>query len=139
MTDVDLRKTLYFLVSPRNIEIKTRKYEFTDRGHQINQGFQGKKLSGMEFTAFEENCVPDSRLRRILRNDCYCFLTSIFAIFCLLSSRILQNNSLDLYSVEIRRYKLSFFAKAAALERHSSFFKNRCVKLKTWWGLELGT
>ena len=34
-------------------------------------------------------------------------------LFRLLSSRILQNNLLDLYLVEIRRYKLSFFAKAA--------------------------
>ena len=42
-----------------------------------------------------------------------CFLTSIFAFFGLLSSRILQSNLLDLYLVEIRRYKLSFFVKAA--------------------------
>ena len=34
-------------------------------------------------------------------------------LFCMLSSRILQNNLLALYLVEIRRYKLSFFAKPA--------------------------
>ena len=140
MTDVDLRRTLYFLVSRRNIEIKTRKHEFTDRSHQNKQGFQSKKLSETEFIAFEENCVPDSRLRCIPRKDSYCFLTSIFAGFCSLSSRILKTNLLDLYSVEIRRYKLSFFAKAAASDHHIfKFFKNRCVKLKTRWGLELGT
>ena len=140
MTDVDLRKTLYFLVSQQNIEIKTRKHEFTDRSNKNKQGFQGKKLSETEFTAFEENCVPDSRLRRIPRKDSYCFLTSIFAVFSLLSSLILQNNLLDLYSVEIRRYKPSFFAKAQhQIAIFSSFSENRCVKLKTRWGLELGT
>ena len=39
------------------------------------------------------------------------FLPLFSRLFCLLSSRILQNNLLDLYLVEIRRYKLSFFAK----------------------------
>ena len=34
-------------------------------------------------------------------------------LFCLLFSRILQNNLLDLYLVQIRRYKLSFVAKPA--------------------------
>ena len=32
-------------------------------------------------------------------------------LFCLLSSKILQNSLLDLYLVDIRRYKLPFFAK----------------------------
>ena len=34
-------------------------------------------------------------------------------LFCLLSSKILQNSLLDLYLVDIRGYKLSFFAKPA--------------------------
>ena len=34
-------------------------------------------------------------------------------LFCLLSSKILQNSLLDLYLVDIRRYKLPFFAKPA--------------------------
>ena len=49
-----------------------------------------------------------NRLRFLLFN----FLTSIFAFIGLLSSRILQNNLLDLYLVVICRYKLSFVAKA---------------------------
>ena len=53
--NIYLQKTLYFLVSQRNIELKTSKHEFTDRSDQNKQGFEGKKLSGTEFTAFEEN------------------------------------------------------------------------------------
>ena len=39
--------------------LKTSKHESTDLSHQSRQGFEGKKLSGTEFTAFEENFVPD--------------------------------------------------------------------------------
>ena len=51
---------------------------------------------------------------------------------------------LDLYLVEIRRYKLSFFAKEATKTHDGARpfykdFENRCVKLKTPRGLELGT
>ena len=68
-------------------------------------------------------------------------------LFCLLSSWILQNNLLDLYLVEIRQYKLSFFAKKPQFPRSKSpvagpfsqILKNRCVKLKTPRRLELGT
>ena len=48
----------------------------------------------------------------------YVFLTSIFLFFCLLSFRILHNNLLDLYLVEIRRYKLSFVAKEVTNTSH---------------------
>ena len=53
---------------------------------------------------------------------------SISRLFHLLSCRILQNNLLDLFLVEICHYKLSFFAKAAAnpcrIDLHfSQFFK----------------
>ena len=57
--DIYLRKTLYFLVSRRNIELKTSKHEFTNRSHQNKQGFEDKKFSGTEFTAFEEYFVTD--------------------------------------------------------------------------------
>ena len=51
---VYLQKTLYFLVFHRNIGLKTSKHEFNDKIHQNKQGFEGKKLSGKEFLAFEE-------------------------------------------------------------------------------------
>ena len=51
---VYLQRTLYFLVFHRDIGLKTSIYEFTDRIHQNKQGFEGKKLSGKEFVAFEE-------------------------------------------------------------------------------------
>ena len=59
--------------------------------------------------------------------DSNCFLAAIFVFFCLLSSRILQNNLLDLYLVEIRRYKLSFFAKQVTNTSHvaTPFFQSK--------------
>ena len=50
-----VRKTLHFLVSRRNIELKTRKHEFTDTSHQNKQGFEDKKPSGVDFTSFQQN------------------------------------------------------------------------------------
>ena len=106
--------------------------------HQNKQGFEGKKLSGNEFLAFEEYqivlCVED------MAGSANC--TQRFSIlfsyldFSFLSSRILQNNLLHLYLVKIRRYKLSFFAKPAtnSLPRFSVFKK---LKLITQRGLGL--
>ena len=51
---VYVQKTLHFLVFWRNIGLKTSKHEFTDKIHQNKQCFEGKKLSGKEFLAFEE-------------------------------------------------------------------------------------
>ena len=83
-----LQKTLYFLVSQRYIELKTSKHEFTDISDQNKQGFEGKKLSGTEFTAFEENLFQTLQTRGIEGKDSYCFLTAIFAFVLLV---ILQN------------------------------------------------
>ena len=124
-TAVYLRKTLYFLVFHRNIGLKTSTYEFTDRIHQNKQDFEGKKLSGKEFVAFEEYqrvCVVDMAGSAILT----VFLPGFSRLSCLLSSRILQNNLLDFYFVQMRRYKpsWSFFAKSASQSLpHFSFFK----------------
>ena len=69
------------------IGLKTSKHEFTDRIHQNKQGFEGKKLSGKEFLAFEEYQIREYvwktwPARRIARKDSlYCFLTSIFASY----------------------------------------------------------
>ena len=83
-----LQKTLYFLVFHRNIGLKTSIYEFSDRIHQNKQGFEGKKLSGKEFVAFEEYqrvCVVDIAGSAILT----VFLPGFSRLSCLLSSRIL--------------------------------------------------
>ena len=53
--DIYFRKKFCFLVSRPNIEFKTSKHEFTDKSHQNKQGFEGKKLSGTDFTAFQQN------------------------------------------------------------------------------------
>ena len=118
-------KDALFLVFHRNIGLKTSTYEFTDRIHQNKQDFEAKKLSGKEFVAFEECqrvCVVDIAGSAILT----VFLPGFSRLSCLLSSRILQNNLLDLYFVKMRRYKLSwsFFAKSAKQSLpHFSFFK----------------
>ena len=55
-------------------------------------------------------------VQHINENSPTVLLSPFSCLFCLLSSRILQNNLLYLYLqylVEIRRYKLSFFAKTA--------------------------
>ena len=88
--DIYLQKTLYFLVSQQNIELKTGKHEFTDISDQSKQGFEGKKLSGTELTAFEENLWQTLPTRGIEGKDSYCFLSSIFAFVWLV---ILQNPS----------------------------------------------
>ena len=111
-------KDALFLGFHQNIELRTSKREFADIIHQNKQGFEGKKLSegqvGRNSLRFSNMCC---RLRRIgdrhVRKIQTVFLPRFSCLFCLLSSRILQNNFLDLYLVEIRRYKLSFFAKAA--------------------------
>ena len=44
--------------------------------------------------------------------DSYCFCALMFAFIVILSSRILQNNLSDFYSVEICHNKVLFLAKA---------------------------
>ena len=85
---VYLQKTRYFLVFHRDIGLKTSIYEFTERIHQNKQGFDGKKLSGKEFVAFEEYqrvCVVDLAGSAILT----VFLPEFSRLSCLLSSKIL--------------------------------------------------
>ena len=119
----------------RGIELKTSKIEFTDRRHQNKQGFEGKKLSGKEFVAFEEYsmCGRHCRLGELHAKILTVFLPRFSRLFCLLSSRILQHNLLDLYLLVelVRRYKLLLFATISLPHR------NRCVKLITDRGLEL--
>ena len=58
--DAYFQETLYISVSHRNIKLKRSKHEFHVRSHKDKQGFEDKKLSGKEFTAFEERtCVAD--------------------------------------------------------------------------------
>ena len=70
--------------------VKTGKHEFTDISDQIKHGFEGKKLSRTELTAFEENLCQTLPARGIEGKDSYCSLTSIFAFVLLV---ILQNPS----------------------------------------------
>ena len=87
---VYLQKTLYFLVFHRDIGLKTSIYEFTERIHQNKQGFEGKKLSGKEFVAFEEYQRQTQPARRFLmfsyldfRVYLACYPPESFKIICL--------------------------------------------------------
>ena len=98
------------------------------------------KANGKEFIV-STTCADESATSRLRSSKIQTvFLPRFPRLFCLLSSRILQNNLLDLYFVEIRRYKLSFFAKEVTKTPHSAsainrnfpqFLKDCCVKLKT--------
>ena len=70
--------------------------------------------------AFEQHVLHIQANRLSARKIQTVFLPRFSRLFCLLSSRILQNNLLDLYLVEIRRYKLSFFAKEVTKTPHAS-------------------
>ena len=116
-----LQRRFIFSGFHRIIELKTSKHEFADMIHQNKQGFEGKKRSedqaGRNSLRFNNMC---STLRRI--GDRHAKILTVLlspfsCLFCLLSSRILQNNLLDLYLVEICRYKHSFFAKEATYSR----------------------
>ena len=80
--------------------------------HQNKPDFEGKKLSGTDFTAFQQNVT---RVWPTCQIAFTVFLPRFSRLSGFLSSRILQNNLLDLYLVQIRRYKLSFFAKAVTV------------------------
>ena len=86
------------------MELKTSKHEFTDISHQNKQGFEGKKLRGTDFTAFQQNVWQTMAYSGEFEAKILTVLLPLFSrLFRLLSSRILQNNLLDLYLVEIRR------------------------------------
>ena len=88
-------KTPYFYVFHRDIGLKTSIFEFKNIIHQNKQGFEGKKLSGMEFVAFEEYqrvCVVDLAGSAILtvsnpyldfRVYLACYPPESFKIICL--------------------------------------------------------
>ena len=109
------KRTLYFLVFHQNIGLKTSTYEFTHRIHQNKQGFEGKKLSGKEYSSH----LKSIRVSVVDNGSAILtvFLPGFSRLSCLLSSRILQNTLLDLYLVKLRRYKLSY-----------SFFVNPVTK-----------
>ena len=108
-------KTLYFLVSQRNIELKTGKHEFTDISDQNKQGFEGKKLSGTELTAIEENLCQTLPTRGIEGKESYCFITSIFAFVLIV---ILQNPSFVDISFHSMQKHPKYFSLRTAIFLH---------------------
>ena len=125
--------------------VKNSKHEFTNIIHQYKQGFDGKKRTegqtGRNSLHFNNMC---SRLGEVgYRHARFktVFLPRFSRLFSLLSSKILQNNLLDLYLVEIRRYKLPFFAKEVTKTSHGARpfypeFERSLCEAQTPWGLE---
>ena len=100
-----------FFIFSRNIELKTNKHKFTDRGHR-NKSLNAKSSEGRISFRFQQNVT---RLWPTCGIAFTVFLPRFSRLFGLLSSRISQNNLLDLYLVQIRRYNLSFLAKAVTV------------------------
>ena len=113
--------TLCFLDSQKNIELETSRHEFADRIHQNKQEFDGEKRSegktGRKSSPFQEHVAQSSAIGDLHAQILSVSLLQFSRLFCLLSSKILQNSLLDLYLVDIRRYKLPFFAKP--VHKHS--------------------
>ena len=133
---VYLQKTLHFLVFWRNIGLKTSKHEFTDKIHQNKQGFEGKKLSGKEFLAFEEyqrvwKTWPARRRRRIARKDSlYRFLTSIFAFHPPESFKIICFTCIWSQFVDTSFHSLQ---NPQQTPRHISQFSNQSRPMVNTW------
>ena len=112
-----LLHSLCFLDSQRNIELETSRHEFADRIHQNKQEFDGEKRSegktGRKSSPFQEHVAQSSAIGDLHAWILSVSLLQISRLFCLLSSKILQNSLLDLHLVDIRWYKLAFFAKPA--------------------------
>ena len=77
---------------------------------RLSKALKAKSQAGQISLRFNRMCA---RLGEFEVKTLTFLLPQFSRLFCLLSSRILPNNLLDLYLVEIRRYKLSFFAKPA--------------------------
>ena len=103
--------------SQKNIELQTSRHEFADRIHQNKQEFAGEKRSegktGRKSSPFQEHVAQSSAIGHLHAQILSVSLPQFSRLFCLLSSKILQNSLLDLYLVHICRYKLSLFAKPA--------------------------
>ena len=141
-------RLLVFSGFHRIIDLKTSKHEFADIIHQNKKEFEGKKLSegqaGRNSLRFNNMC---STLRRIgdrharfklfsyldFRVCFACYPPESFKIICL-TCVWLKFIDTSFHSRQKHPQITSNFG------RHCySFLKNRCVKLKTPRGLELGT
>ena len=102
--------TLCFLDSQKNIELETSRHEFANILHQNRQEFDGEKRSegktGRKSSPFQEHVAQSSAIGDLQVHILSVSLPQFTRLFCLLSSKILQNSLLDLYLVDIRRYKL---------------------------------
>ena len=139
-----LQKTLYFLVSRWNIELKTSKHEFTDISHQNKQGFEDKKLSGTDFTVFQQNVCQSMAYSANLNQRSllfsYLYFRVYFAWYPPESFKIICLTCIWLKFVDTS-FHSSQNPQQNPSRRDRHFYpiwKNRCVKLKTPRGLELG-
>ena len=104
---VYFQKTPYFLVFHRNIELKQANIYLLIEGIKISNVLKAKGWAKRNTLRLQKLCGRHSLLGELRAKIFPIFLPRFSLLFCLLSSRILQNNLLDLYLVEIYRHKFS--------------------------------
>ena len=139
-----IRKTLYFLVSRQNIGLQRSKHEFTDISHQNKQGFEDRKLSGTDFTVFQQNVCQSMAYSANLNQRSllfsYLYFRVYFAWYPPESFKIICLTCIWLKFVDTS-FHSSQNPQQNPSRRDRHFYqiwKNRWVKLKTPRGLELG-
>ena len=127
-----------------NIELETSKHEFTDISHQNKQGFEDKKLSGTDFTPFQQNvCQSMAYSANLYQRSLlfsYLYFRVYFACYPPESFKIICLTCIWLKFVDTS-FHSSQNPQQNPSRRDRHFYqiwKNRCVKLKTPRGLELG-
>lgn len=103
-----------FLVFRQNIVYETFKHKFAVTAviYIKIMGFEGKNMEQRRKASPLKNTLLTADSANCRNNDSYCFLALTFVFIGILSSRTLQNNLFDLYSVEICHNKVLFSAKA---------------------------
>ena len=87
--------------------------EFIKISKNLTAKSEAKANTGRKSSPFQEHVAQSSAIGDLHAQILSVSLLQFSRLFCLLSSKIFQNSLLDLYLVDIRRYKLAFFAKPA--------------------------
>ena len=87
---------------------------------KISKAFTAKSSAGRNLLRLQRTVCQTADYGAFHAKILTVFLPRFSRFFACYPPKSFKNNLLDLYSVEIRRYKLSFSAKAAASDRHIS-------------------
>ena len=130
----------YFLVFHRHIELKQANIYLLIEGIKISNALKAKGWVKRNTLRLQNLCGRHSLLGELRAKIFSVFLPRFWLLLCLLSSRILQNNLLDLYLVEIYRHKfLSSQSPQQVLAASTCFFQLTIAGLHVmsrrpcWW------